>query len=369
MKHRNRFLLLLALLMLLTVPALVTVDTVDAQILGTNWIGTFFNNTTLSGTPAATASLPEGLNCNFTNGATNCLRTSNPVPVPGVNPNNFSATFTTTEQFAQTGNYIFTLRYNDGMRLTINNVVVHDDMTQLLDASTQPSPCTGQCKQVTIAQSLIAGPVSMRVDYVQFTDTGILQVQWGYTGGGGGGTQQPGFTPTGPTATPVPAATGQVVVVRGLSMRTGPYLGASLVNVARPGKVYPILERNTDEGLFTWYKIAAGDSQGWVSGRYFEVSGNIDAIPFTSTIFDQIDNAEEKGVTGVTRAVMNMRRRPSERTQIIDKIPWGAEVPVIGRTVQAFKNHWLQVKYNGKVGWIFAPYVGLKGVVDAVPIR
>jgi uncharacterized protein YgiM (DUF1202 family) len=66
---------------------------------------------------------------------------------------------------------------------------------------------------------------------------------------------------------------------------------------------------------------------------------------------------------------MNLRRRPSERTQLLDKVPWGAEVPVIGRTVQGGKSFWLQVRYNGKVGWIFAPFVGTRGILDAVPVR
>jgi uncharacterized protein YraI len=370
MNRRNRFFLILVLLMLATVPALVNVERVDAQITGTNWTGAFFNNTTLSGTPVATANFPDGLSCDWSNGVNDCRRAPTPsTPIPNVNLTNFSATFTSTQQFTQSGNYVFTIRYNDGIRVTVNNVVIVDDLTQLVDASAQPSPCTGLCKQVQVTQNLLAGPVTMRVDYVQFTDRSILQVQWGFSGGGGTGTTVPGTTPIGPTATPVPAATGMVIRVRGLAMRTGPYLGASLVNVARPERVYPILERNRDEGLFVWYKIAAGDSQGWVSGRYFEVTGNIEAIPFTNSIFDQIDDAPDIGVVGVTRAIMNMRRRPSERVQIIDKIPWGAEVPVIGRTIQAFDEFWLQVRYNGKVGWIYAPYVGLRGVVDAVPVR
>jgi hypothetical protein len=34
---------------------------VSAQILGQDWTATFFNNTTLSGEPVATASFPNGL--------------------------------------------------------------------------------------------------------------------------------------------------------------------------------------------------------------------------------------------------------------------------------------------------------------------
>jgi uncharacterized protein YraI len=369
MNRRNRFFLILVLLMLAMVPALISIETVDAQILGSGWTGSFFNNTTLSGTPIAQSAFPSGLSCVWNTGApTNCVPGS-PTTIPNVPPDNFSATFQTTETFAQAGNYRFTLRFNDGIRLRINGATVYESLGAVTtpDATEACIRPDTQCREVSINQFINAGPVQLQVDYIEFTGVATLQVQWGFVGGGG--TTIPGTTPTGPTATPVPAATGQVIRVRGLAMRTGPYLGASLVNVARPERVYPILERNRDEGLFVWYKIAAGDSQGWVSGRYFEVSGNIEAIPFTNSIFDQIDDAPDIGVTGVTRAIMNMRRRPSERTQIIDKIPWGAEVPVVGRTIQAFDEYWLQVRYNGKVGWIFAPYVGLRGIVDAVPVR
>ncbi len=374
MKPRNRFFLLLALLLLCMVPALVRVDTVEAQILGSNWTGSFFNNTSFSGAPVATASFPSGLNCVWAGVPTDCVNRGQGAPqiqIPNVPADNFSATFQSTEQFLNAGTYRFTLRYNDGIRVRVNGTVIHENLSPVVtpDPTEMCLRPDTQCREVRVDHFVNAGSITMQVDFIDYTGPAILQVQWGFLGGGTGGTPIPGTTPFGPTPTMVPIATGQVINVRGLSMRTGPYLGASLVNVARPERVYPILERNNDEGLFVWYKIAAGDSQGWVSGRYFEVTGNIDAIPFTQTIFDQIDNAEEKGITGVTRAVMNMRRRPSVRTQIIDKIPWGAEVPVVGRTIQAYDNHWLQVRYNGKVGWIFAPYVGLKGIVDAVPIR
>ena len=57
------------------------------------------------------------------------------------------------------------------------------------------------------------------------------------------------------------------------------------------------------------------------------------------------------------------------RSAKLMEIPWGAETVLIGRTIQAGKNFWLQVRYNGQVGWIFAPYVSIRGDVNAVPIR
>ena len=73
---------------------------------------------------------------------------------------------------------------------------------------------------------------------------------------------------------------------------------------------------------------------------------------------------------GYPRAIMNLRVRPSTRTQVIDQIGWGEEVTIIGRTLQARQNRWLQVRTNeGRVGWIFAPFVTIQGEINAVPVR
>ncbi len=217
---------------------------------------------------------------------------------------------------------------------------------------------------------------------------------------GFGGTAGPyTLTLTGTTAQA--AITAQVVRVRGLSVRTGPYLGATFITAARPGNNYGVIARNRDEGIYTWYllnvpigqpsstttvdtssltaipgvatlpatPVAQQYLQGWSSGRYLELTGDPNAVPIRTTIFDQIDGAAEVGVLAIPRAPMNLRRRPSTRTQVFAQVPWGAVVPIIGRTVQGADNFWLQVRYDGIVGWIFAPYVTIRGDVDAVPIH
>ncbi|MBC8097832.1 MAG: SH3 domain-containing protein [Armatimonadetes bacterium] len=346
MAIRHRMLLLVLLLALITIPGLLSVQPVQAQILGTNWTASFFNNTNLSGNPAATSvQYPNGINQNW---ATGVPLAGNGTAVPGIGADNFSARFDSTQSFGDTGTYRFTLIHNDGARLYIDGQL-------RIDLFNQSAGDANRTSQIEV--SLVAGNHTLQVDMVEFTGTAVISAQWAFLG------------TSVPTSTPVPAATGQVVRVKGLALRTGPYLGASLVGVARPGTSYALQQRNTDEGLFVWYRITVGDNTGWVSGRYIEVTGNIELVPFSGTIFDQIDGTSEIGVIGTTRAIMNLRRRPSERTQLLDKIPWGAEVAVIGRTIQGGKSFWLQVKFNGKVGWIFAPFIGVRGVVDALPIR
>lgn len=336
------------------------VGTVAAQTTGTNWFGTFYNNTTLSGSPVATnVSYPNGLLLNWGDSAP---RDGLNNPVPGVGADNFSATFTSAQSFAQLGTYTFTVYANDGVRITLNGQVLTDQFNDYPDESG-----TQATRVITFQYPVSTQSVSMQVDYVEFTGYANLGVQWILSGGGGQ------FTPVGPTPTAVPPALASVRTVRGLALRTGPYLGASLVAVARPEIAYPVLAQNFDEGLFPWYKIQVGDRIGWSSGRYLDITGNLAIVPTEDSIFDRIDNPNDLPpllkVIGTTRAVMNLRRRPGERAQLLGKIPWGDQVEVIGRTIQGGQLFWLHVRYQGVVGWIYAPYITLDGVVDALPIR
>jgi hypothetical protein len=336
-------LMLVAVSFLLFLPS--TPVSAQAQF-GTNWIGQFFNSSDLSGTVVATASYPNGLNQQW--GITG-PKDGSGVIVPGVNIDNFSARFSSTQTLTA-GTYTFIATYDDGLRLSINGQIVIDDFL----------PGALRSKQATVA--ITGGVYSFVVDYLETTSEATIQVSWL--------TSNTTTTPTGPTATVVPPATGSVEGVNGLSLRTGPYLGGSLVGVIRPGTTYDVLAKNNNEGIFTWYLIKVSDTkQGWVSGRYFTVTGNVGVVPEIRTVFDEVDGAPELGVVGVTRSVMNMRVRPSKRTGLITQLAWGAEVSIIGRTRQGGRDFWYQIRVNGTSGWILAAFVRVRGNLDSVPVR
>lgn len=311
-----------------------------AQVsFGSNWFAEYFNaaNFDFVGPPVVTLTYPGGLNFNFG---------TNP-PVAGVNAEFWSARYTTTENFPATANYEFFGVADDQIRVYIDGILVFEQLTP---------------GNFSFVRQLAAGIHALRVDLVQLTDVALLQFQWQPT------TQQPGD----PAQPPVPVGpTGEVVNVQGLSLRTGPYLGASFVAVLRPGIAYPVSGKSADEGgAFTWYRVTAGERVGWASGRYLTITGDVASIPTLTTIFQEIDNAPDVGVVAIPRAVMNFRLRPSIRSARIGQINWGEEVTLIGRTVQAGQNFWFQVRRSdGSVGWIFAPYVSVRGPIDAVPIR
>lgn len=167
----------------------------------------------------------------------------------------------------------------------------------------------------------------------------------------------------GPSPTPLaPLAVTLGEGINRLPVRTGPYLGASLVTVvlrdaaaAESGgepPYYEVFATNNDENAeVTWYLIEANGSRGWVSGRATIVRDGI-GVPVQGSIFDTIDGAPDVGVIGDVTRDRNLHRRPSTRAGIIGFVPGGAQVSIIGRTREITVDDWYHVRYNGQVGWI-----------------
>lgn len=326
----------------------------NAQDFGTNWTGIFYNNNSLADPATSTLTNINGLNFNWASGPP----VVNGQTVTGIGNDRFSARFSSTQQFAQ-GTYTFTTTFDDKVRIRIDGQQVFEEFNDLPEFP----------KTRTFTATLAAGAHNLTVEYVEETGQAVLQLQWVLTGAGGGATLPPGtaFVP----GTPVPALTASISGVRGLAVRSGPYLGASLVTVAtaETGSGLPVMGRNPSEDGVTWYLVTVNGKTGWSSGRFLTFSTDPGGLPVQGSVFDQIDGAPETGVRVATRSNMNLRARPSPRTTILANIPWGAEMPLLGRTVQAGNDRWYQVNYNGQIGWIIAPFTTVRGDIRAVPVR
>jgi uncharacterized protein YraI len=334
---------------------LLTVANATAQDFGTNWAGIFYNNFTLAEPAAATVNNINGLNFNWASGPP----VVNGQVVTGIGNDNFSARFSSTQQFLQ-GTYTFTVTFDDRVRVRIDGQQVFEEWNSLPEFP----------KTRTFTATLTAGAHNLSVEYAEETGQALLQFRW-QLGGVPGATLAPGVTPGVSTPVPVTALTASISGVRGLAVRSGPYLGASLVTVmtAENGSGLPVSGRNPSEDGVTWYLVTVNGRTGWSSGRFLTFSTDPGGVSVQGSIFDQIDNPPETGVRVATRSNMNLRARPSSRTAILADIPWGAEMPLLGRTVQAGSDRWYQVNYNGQIGWIIAPFTTVRGDVRAVPIR
>lgn len=362
MKRYINPLILSGIVLLVAILGFVQIQTVESQA-GVPWLATFYSNPDFTGS-STTVTYPDGLSQNWGAGPPTYPQSTNPatptspitnVLVPGIPVNNFSARFTSSPTIAG-GLYEFVVVADGGVRLSVNGDSLIDDLAN-----------TG-LKTYSIITNLSGGASFILLDYIEYTGNALIQINWLTSNG----TQTAGSTAT-------PAVVGEVVQVRGLSLRSGPFLGATMLAIARPGTIYPVIAQNRDEGLFTWYQIQYNvDTIGWVSGRYLAITGDTDNLPLAPVNeFSTVYNPPGL-VTAVTRSNMNFRVFPSERVLRIDavpQLPWGAIVEILARTRQGGQDFWYMVRYttennNSYVGWIFAPFVDVlpgSDPIDTVP--
>jgi hypothetical protein len=343
---------------------------VMAQDSAGDWVVSYFNSTDLSGDVAASQAVNR-IDFDFS-------ATDGPPPPSGVNEENFSLRAEANINFA-VGTYRFRLGSDDGARLAIDNEMALDRFV--------PRSYTEDTVDVFIP----AGVRNVRVEYFQVGGDGRLTLSWERISEQNLGASEPTpAAPPPPEPTAPPAATlttGQVVSVEGLSVRSGPFLGASRLDIIAPGTEYPVFAQNTAEGLYIWYLIEVQDVirvaddttgeiieqptgepiRGWVSGRYFVTDAPANQIPPAQTVFETLTNPTRTTVQGVLRSNMRLRAGASYRTPTLAILDWGAEVEIVGRTIQADRNHWFQVIYEDQVGWLYAPFITINGDINVVP--
>lgn len=333
---------------------------VEAQATATPaiWTGLFFSTNSFTGS-TQTATYND-LNLNWGGGVPTNI---NGQALSGIPADNFSVRFSTNTTIT-TGIYDFTVVADGGVKLTINNQLVINDLAS-----------RGLLSR-TATVTITGGQSAIVLDYVDYEGNASVQISWRVSNG----TPNPQTSLT-PVATTRPIVAANVVGVRGLSVRSGPFLGATLLEVARPDTNYPILGRNTQEGLYTWFLIQFDvDTRGWISGRYVAIiNGNSESIPLIATTeFDTVVNQRGR-VIGMTDSVLNFRQYPSPRSPVIAALPrllWGSEVEILARTTRAGADYWYKVRYqpaNSTVyydGWVLADFVEIIGgsaPIDAVP--
>lgn len=331
----------------------------QAQEFGTNWTGTFFPTNNLTGTGIPVGGI-NGLNFNWGAGGP----VINGVAVPGIPTDNFSARFTSVQNF-NAGNYTFTVASDDGVRVIIDGAIVLDQFIG--------RPLT--TNQFT--QTLTAGPHTLTVEYFEGIDQAILQVQWAFAGGGGGGiTGTPlGPTPTaGPTATPLPtslppipagAITATIIRAPVLNVRASPSVFAPRVGTVLRGQTYQVVGR--DENA-RWFLLQLSGFQGWALGYYLFINTNEFNAPVVSdfALGGNPQAQSPQGVVAVSEATLRLRAAPTVNSAQIGRVTWGGAMAVLGRTRGG---DWIQVIWKGTTGWVATAWVEIvEGDFSKVPI-
>lgn len=243
----------LVMLILLGVVGSFSIQPAHAQS-DVAWTALFFPSTDFTGTTQL-VSYPAGVSVNW--GLNPPTDPTTGFAVVGIPADNFSVRFSANATIPA-GIYDFTVVADGGVRLSVNNTVIIDALANN-GATTQTGTAT------------ITGGMSLLVlEYVEFTGIALVQITWRAS------------ADAMPDATPVPTniANADVFGVDGLALRSGPYLGASLVAVLRPGITYTVTARNNAEGTYPWYRVTTNPSgqMGWASGRFL----NVDFMPNSS---------------------------------------------------------------------------------------
>jgi uncharacterized protein YraI len=153
---------------------------------------------------------------------------------------------------------------------------------------------------------------------------------------------------------PAPAAPGErfaTPTVR-LNVRSGPGIDFDRITVITPADAFPIT--GEAEG---WYQLNLNGVEGWVSGRFVNVSEGQPAAPAVAPA-DSLDFTVDY--------TLRLRAGPSTDTETLATIPYTAIVQAFGRTAD---NTWVQVNYAGQNGWVAARFGRLDGDINRLPVR
>ncbi|MCB0200365.1 MAG: SH3 domain-containing protein [Anaerolineae bacterium] len=121
---------------------------------GGAWLGAYFNNSDLLGTPAMVRNDPAvWFNWGFGS------------PAPGINNDFFSVRWTSNQWFDE-GDYLFEARVDDGVRVWVDNV-------QVINAWQD-----GGVRTVSGTRTLAAGWHAVRVEYFERTGEALIELAW-----------------------------------------------------------------------------------------------------------------------------------------------------------------------------------------------
>lgn len=183
---RKRTALIAVLALVSVILVAVPLFTVQAD-LGTNWTGTFYNNSEFLGFGTNVTGI-NGLNFDW--GVDRPYINDVKVPISGC-PNsptcsdNFSVRFTSTQNLIP-GQYSFVVSSDDGVRFYVNGVLILDKwIVRNLTSN-------------TVSVGITSSPVNLTVEYFEGVGRAFLQVVW-FRGA-------PGSTPTFPPTTPTRSA-------------------------------------------------------------------------------------------------------------------------------------------------------------------
>lgn len=317
----------------------------SAQSFGANWLGEYFNNPSLTGSPVL-SNIDAAINFNWG------LNSPNAAFLP---VDNFSVRWSGVQTIIG-GVYQFTATGDNGIRLTIDGTIFIDQFGR-----------TGEVASFQATATLVGDQHLVVLEYIHRAGSAAVQLQWVPLTVGTTGTPGPTGTPLPTMLPPIPpgAITATVIRATVLNTRSAPSLGAPVVDRILRGQTYSIVGRDSDA---RWFLLQLSNKQAWAYGYYLFINGNEFNPPVTSSIavFGLPPGVIDTGVLAQARSTLRLRAAPTTAADQTGRITWGGFVPVVGRTSDGI---WYQVVWKGTLGWAYSSFLKItEGDLVNVPI-
>lgn len=226
-------------------------------------------------------------------------------PDPAINPDHFSARWTTSVDLEE-GNYRFTTVSDDGVRVHLDGVTIIDNWT-LHPATTD-----------TVALSVSAGSHEITVEY--FENEGLANIQFDWEQLADPEEEQVSISPTSGTACGATYTVQPGDWLNQIAQQCGTTVEAILAlnpQITNPNAINP---------------------------------GQVLQLP---------------GADATTHFNLNLRPVPTTDSQPMDVVPAGTTLPVLG---QDESGDWLLVNYDSQQGWIAGWLTNVEGSLTDVPV-
>ncbi|GAB1422039.1 hypothetical protein MASR2M15_22460 [Anaerolineales bacterium] len=309
----------------------INLTVIVAQTYGSNWLGQYYNTSDFSGTPVLSRT-DQTINFNWGAGS----------PDGAVTASSFSVIWTSTQNFAA-GTYTFYGGSDGGIQFYLDNVLILDNINNASGFQT-----------VTASTTVTEGAHTLQVRYRKTTTTASVQFYWtGASITGPSATVVPTAYPTQTPLPPIPAGALRATVINAhrLNIRDVPSLGGMVLDKILRGQTYAVIGRDAKA---RWFLLQLSGKTGWAWGYYLFIDGNEFNAPIASSNVELVPpGVSDTGTQVQVRQGMKLRSAPTENSEWIGRIPWGAFLPVVGRDGSGA---WLQVVWKGTVGWMYSGY-------------
>jgi hypothetical protein len=368
------------LLLLAAAPQVASAQTEDPAEV--NWFARYWNNTEFAGEEAVSRTEVDLThNWGFDS------------PTPGVEADGFSARWVATVEF-DAGAYRFTTTSDDGIRVSVDGETIIDNWT--VHAPTENSA----------EINLVDGVHNISVDYFENDGRAVASLDWERIGDAGDVCEDTYVVQPGDWL-------ARIARRCGVSLEA---LQAANPQLANPNIIHVGTELNIPNGEADQQPQVSISPQQGVPGT--EIAVNASGFPANTEVMVGIGRAESETATSTTVTTdangnlettitvpefadpgdpwrvlvwvdgidalsgdfmvtgaeftattqenLNLRSLPNEQSEILDVIPAGTTVPVLGRTPAV---GWLLVTYEGRRGWISGWLTDIGDDLPDVPVE